>query len=74
VLEDKFALTGLMAVELKAGFVRKQGLEKRLALDQLKVRDVPTVEMQLLIFSGFQKLSAGSTNEDNFTWEPIQSR
>ena len=27
-----------------------------------------------LVFSGFQKLSAELPNEDNFRWEPIQSR
>src|ERR1700735_2616489 len=35
-----------MAVELKARLVFEQRLQKRLALDELKPRDVPTVEMQ----------------------------
>ena len=35
-----------MAVVLKARLVCRERLEKRLALDELKVRDIPTVEMQ----------------------------
>jgi hypothetical protein len=34
------------AVELKARFSRDQRLKQRLALDELKVRNVPTAEMQ----------------------------
>jgi hypothetical protein len=46
VLEDEFAVADLVAVELKARLVGEQWLQKRLALDELKVRDVPSVEMQ----------------------------
>jgi hypothetical protein len=46
VPKDQFAVTRLMAVELKAGLVCDQRLKKRLPLDKLKVRDVLTVEMQ----------------------------
>jgi hypothetical protein len=35
-----------MTIELKAGFVPDQRLEKCFALDELKVRDIPTAEMQ----------------------------
>jgi hypothetical protein len=35
-----------MAVELKARLVREQRLQKRLALDELKIRDVRAVEVQ----------------------------
>jgi hypothetical protein len=35
-----------MAIELKARFVCHQRLQKRLALDELKAGDVPSVEMQ----------------------------
>jgi hypothetical protein len=46
VLQDKFAVACVMTVELKAGFVRHQGLEKRLALRQREVRDVKAGEVQ----------------------------
>ena len=46
MLQDELAVAGLMTVELKARLVDKQWLQKRLALDELKPRDVPTVEMQ----------------------------
>ena len=46
VLQDEFAVAGVMAVELKAGLVCDQGLEQRLALDERKVRDVPAGKMQ----------------------------
>jgi hypothetical protein len=35
-----------MAVELKAKLVREQRFQKRFALDELKGRNIPTVEMQ----------------------------
>src|ERR1700678_2621237 len=35
-----------MAIELKAWLVLDQRLEKRFALDELKVRDIPTTKMQ----------------------------
>ena len=35
-----------MTVELKAWFACEQRLEKRLALDELKIGDVPAFEMQ----------------------------
>jgi hypothetical protein len=34
VLEDEFAVTGLVAVVLKAGLVRNQRLKQRLSLDE----------------------------------------
>ena len=46
MLQDEFTVAYLMAVELKARHAGKQWLEKRLALDELASRDVPTVEMQ----------------------------
>jgi hypothetical protein len=46
VLKDEFAVARLLAIELKARLVCEQRLEKRLALDELKVRDIPTAEMQ----------------------------
>ena len=46
MLEDQLAIACVMAVELKAKLVCEQRLQKRLALDELKIRDVPTVEMQ----------------------------
>ena len=46
MLQDEFAVAGVMAVELKAGLVCDQRLKQRLALDERKARDVPTVEMQ----------------------------
>jgi hypothetical protein len=46
VLEDELAIARVMAVELKARLVREQRLQKRLALDELKIRDVQAVEVQ----------------------------
>jgi hypothetical protein len=46
VLEDKLAAADLPAVKLKAWLVEEQRFQERLALDELKPRDVPTVEMQ----------------------------
>jgi hypothetical protein len=46
VLEDESATARVMAVELKARLVREQRLQKRLALDELKIRDVQAVEVQ----------------------------
>jgi hypothetical protein len=40
------AVAGHVAVELKAKFVCDRRLKQRLALDELKARDVPTVDMQ----------------------------
>jgi len=44
--EDEFAVADLVAVELKARLVCEQRFQKRLALNELMPRDVPTVEMQ----------------------------
>ena len=44
--EDELAIACLVAIELKARLVCEQRFQKRLALDELKARDVPTVEMQ----------------------------
>jgi hypothetical protein len=44
VLQDEFAITCLMAIELKAGLVRDQRLKQRLALDKRQARDVPAIE------------------------------
>jgi hypothetical protein len=46
VLQDELAVACVMGVEPKARLVREQRLQKRLALDELKIRDVPTVQMQ----------------------------
>ena len=46
MLQDDLAIACLMAVELKASLVREQRLQKRLALDELKIRDVQAVEVQ----------------------------
>jgi hypothetical protein len=46
VFQDKLAVTSFMAIELKARLVLDQRLEKRFALDELKVRDIPTAKMQ----------------------------
>ena len=46
MLEDEFTVADLVAVKLKAELVDEQWLQKRLALDELKTRNVPTVEMQ----------------------------
>ena len=34
MLQDEFAVAGVVAIELKAGLVRDQGLKQRLALDE----------------------------------------
>jgi hypothetical protein len=46
VPQDEFAVTRLVAVELKAGLPCDQWLKQRLALDELQTREIPTVEMQ----------------------------
>jgi len=46
VFQDKLAVTRLMTIELKARLPFDQRLEKRFALDELKVRDIPTAKMQ----------------------------
>jgi hypothetical protein len=46
VAQDEFAIACFVAVELKAWFACKQRLENRLALDELKIGDVPAVEIQ----------------------------
>jgi aldehyde:ferredoxin oxidoreductase len=46
VLQDEFAVTRLMSIELKARLVCEQRFQKRFALDELKPRDVPAVDMQ----------------------------
>ena len=37
MLEDEFAIARVVPIELEAGLVCEQRLEKRLALDELKV-------------------------------------
>ena len=44
--QGELAVAGLMAVELKAGLVCDQRLKQRLALDELKARDIPTLDVQ----------------------------
>ena len=44
MLQDEFAITCLMTIELKAGLVRDQRLKQRLALDKRQARDVPAIE------------------------------
>ena len=46
VLQNKLAVTCFMAIELKARLVLDQRLEKRLALEKLKARDIPTAKVQ----------------------------
>ena len=46
VLPDKLAVTRFVAVELKAGNVRDQRLQKRFALDERQAGGVAAVEMQ----------------------------
>src|SRR5580692_5911667 len=46
VLQDEFAVAGVMAIELKAGLVCYQRLEQRPALNQRQTRDVPAADMQ----------------------------
>jgi hypothetical protein len=45
VPRDEFAVTGLMAIELKAWLARNQRLKQRLALDERQPGYVPTVEL-----------------------------
>jgi hypothetical protein len=46
VLEDKFSVACLVAIELKAGLVGDQRLKQRLAFDELKVPDVTAIKVQ----------------------------
>jgi hypothetical protein len=46
MLQDKFAIAWVVAVELKAGLADDQGLEQRLALGEWHIRDVAAVQMQ----------------------------
>ena len=46
VFEDKFATTRFMTIELSPWLACEQRLKNGLALNELKVRNVPTVEMQ----------------------------
>jgi hypothetical protein len=46
VLQNKLAIPGYVAVELKAGLVREQRLKECLALVERKDRNVPTADMQ----------------------------
>jgi hypothetical protein len=46
VLQDEFAIACIVAVELKARLTCEQLFRKRFALDELKVRNVRSVEMQ----------------------------
>ena len=46
MLEDEFAVAGLMAIKLKAGLVCDQWFKQRLALDERQGRNVPTVQVQ----------------------------
>src|ERR1700727_3068780 len=46
VLQDKFPVAGLVAVELKAELARHQRLEQRLALDEPQPRGVLAIDVQ----------------------------
>jgi hypothetical protein len=46
VPQDEFAVTRLVAVEVKAWLVRDQGLEQRLALDERQPRHVLAIKVQ----------------------------
>ena len=46
MLEDKFSVACLVAIELKAGLVGDQRLKQRLAFDELKVPDVTAIKVQ----------------------------
>ena len=46
MLQDEFAVTDFMAIELKARLTCEQRFQNRLALCKLKARDVPTVQMR----------------------------
>jgi hypothetical protein len=46
VPQDQFTVAGLMPIELKTRGVCEQRLQEGLALDELKAREVPTVQMQ----------------------------
>jgi hypothetical protein len=54
-----------VTVELKAWFACEQRLEKRLALDELKIRDVPAFEMQE-VESISQRRRGHGTLDDGF--------
>ena len=46
MFQNEFAVAGLMAIELKTRLTCEQRFQKRLALDELKGRNIPTIEMQ----------------------------
>ena len=46
MLQDKLAVAGFVAIELKTRLVRSQRLKQRLALEERQGRNVPTVQVQ----------------------------
>jgi hypothetical protein len=46
VLQDELAVSGIVAIELKAGLICDQRLEQRLALDERQARNVPAAKVQ----------------------------
>ena len=46
VLQDELAVACVVAIELKAGLVCDQRLKKRLALDEPKLRNIPSAKME----------------------------
>jgi hypothetical protein len=70
VFQDEFTVAYVVAVELKAGLTRDQGLKEGFALDEGNRGDIATVEMQEIegvIDEPHSALAVGRRLEDNIS-------